>query len=63
MPILERQLSLKKDMEARFKRMDELCFFCFLDHILMQNMHNMKDMAFAKKEFTSFKKFYVDNCS
>ena len=41
--------------------MDEVGFLCFLDHMLMQNMQNMADMAFAKKVFTFYERYYVEN--
>ena len=40
--------------------MDELGISRFLNHMLMQNMHNMVDMAFTKKAFTSFENFYKE---
>ena len=48
-------------MEERFKKMNELGFSPILNHMLMQNMHNMIDMVFTKKVFVNYKKFYVDN--
>ena len=63
MSILKKQLSLKKDAKEIFRKMNKLGLSHFLDHMLMQNMCNIIDMAFIKKKnvFANYKYFYVKN--
>ena len=63
-PILEMHFCLDKDVNDQFKKMDEIGFSCFLNHMLTQNVQNMADMAFVKKVFIFFfnEKYYVKNC-
>ena len=52
---------LKKNVDDQFKRMYEVGFSHFLDHMLMQNMWNMVDMAFSRNVFIYYERYYVEN--